>query len=124
MTPGPKIHVYAPGATGYKPIALSIEPQPGLVLRETRYPESEIYFFKPLNERVPVFQRPFRLIQELMLDPSRAGTSALEGKTSLTITGTLNYQACDDKICFNPVSVPLTWTIGVKPLDRERAKRQ
>ncbi len=29
----------------------------------------------------------------------------------------------DDKICFNPQSVPLTWTIGAKPLDRERAKR-
>jgi hypothetical protein len=33
-------------------------------------------------------------------------------------------QACDDKIGFNPQSVPLTWAVGVKPLDRERAKRQ
>ncbi|OFW07179.1 MAG: hypothetical protein A3H96_01905 [Acidobacteria bacterium RIFCSPLOWO2_02_FULL_67_36] len=115
--------MYAPGATGYKPIALSLEPQPGVVLRETHYPKSEVYFFQPLDERVPVFQRPFRVVQDVMLDASRDGAAALQGKTSVTITGTLNYQACDDKICFTPKSVPLTWTIGVRPLDRERVKR-
>ena len=60
--------MYAPGATGYKPIALSLEPQPGVVLRETHYPKSEVYFFQPLDERVPVFQRPFRVVQDVMLD--------------------------------------------------------
>jgi hypothetical protein len=29
-----------------------------------RYPDSEVYFFKPLNERVPVFQKRFRLVVE------------------------------------------------------------
>jgi DsbC/DsbD-like thiol-disulfide interchange protein len=123
ITPAPNIHVYAPGVTGYKPIGLSIEPQAGLVLRESRYPLSEIYVFKPLNERVPVFQRPFRLVQDVMIDASREGQAALDGKASLTITATLNYQACDDKVCFNPQSLPLNWTVGIKPLDRERAKR-
>ncbi|HJR60707.1 MAG TPA: protein-disulfide reductase DsbD domain-containing protein [Vicinamibacterales bacterium] len=123
ITPGPKIHVYAPGVQGYKPIGLSIQPQPGLVLRETHYPESEEYFFAPLNERVRVFQRPFRIAQDVVLDPSRAAQTALAGKTSLTIAGTLNYQACDDKVCFMPQTVPLSWTIAVKPLDRERVKR-
>lgn len=32
-------------------------------------------------------------------------------------------QACDDKICFNPQTVPLSWTVNLKPLDRERAAR-
>jgi hypothetical protein len=123
ITPGPGIHVYAPGATGYKPIALSMQPQPGLIVREIHYPESEVYFFAPLNERVPVFQRPFRIVHDVMLDPSREGRAALSGKTSLTITAALHYQACDDKVCFTPESVPLTWTMGVKPLDRERVKR-
>jgi hypothetical protein len=123
VVPGPRIHVYAPGATGYKSIALDIQPQPGLVVRDVHYPESEVYFFEPLNERVPVFQRPFRLVQDVMLDPSREGQAALRGQTSLTLTATLHYQACDDKVCFTPQSVPLTWTIGVKPLDRERVKR-
>lgn len=41
----------------------------------------------------------------------------------MTINGTLNYQACDDNVCFNPQSVPLSWTINVKPLDTERTKK-
>ena len=40
----------------------------------------------------------------------------------MPLSGTLDYQACDDKVCFNPESVALTWTIGLRALDRERAK--
>jgi len=58
-----------------------------------------------------------------MLDPSRNGTAALKDVTTLTIAGTFEYQACDDKVCFSPQSVPLSWTIGVNALDRERAKQ-
>jgi hypothetical protein len=77
-----------------------------------------------LNEHVPVYQRPFRIVQDVMLDPSREGSAALKDVTTLTIAGTFEYQACDDKVCFSPQSIPLSWTIGVKPLDRERVKPQ
>ena len=87
-------------------------------------PQSEDYFFKPLNEHVPVYQRAFRIMQDVTLDPSREGTAALKDVTSLTIKGRFEYQACDDRVCFTPQSVPLAWTIGVKPLDRERPKPQ
>jgi hypothetical protein len=52
----PRVHVYAPGVTGYKPIALSVQPQPGLLTRGALYPPSEDYHFKPLNEHVQVYQ--------------------------------------------------------------------
>lgn len=121
--PASQIHVYAPGVTGYKPIALTITPQPGLLVRGAQFPKAEDYYFKPLNEHVAVYQRPFRIVQDLVLDPSQPSQTALKDVTTLTVNGTLEYQACDDKVCFNPVTVALTWTIGVKPLDRERAKR-
>jgi hypothetical protein len=35
----------------------------------------------------------------------------------------LNYQACDNKVCFTPQSIPLSWTVQLKPLDRERVKK-
>jgi len=123
VTPGPRVHVYAPGASDYKPVAISVQPQPGLVLKTPQYPKSEDYFFKPLKEHVPVYQHPFRIVQDVTLDPSREGTAALKDVTSLTITGRFDYQACDDRVCFTPQSMPLTWTIGVKPLDRERPKQ-
>jgi hypothetical protein len=40
----------------------------------------------------------------------------------LTISGTLSYQACDATLCFTPQSVPLSWTVNLLQLDRERAK--
>jgi len=120
--PGPRVHVYAPGASGYKPVRFTLDALPGIVVRETQFPKSEDYFFKPLNEHVPVFQRPFRIVQDVMLDPSREGSAALKDVTTLTIKGAFEYQACDDKVCFAPQSIPLSWSIGVKPLDRERPK--
>ena len=116
IEPRSKIHVYAPGAKGYRMISLSIAPDPLVRVLPMRYPESEIYFFKPLNERVPVFQKPFRLMQELVLEGTAQAQAALRGKENVTVKGALEYQACNDKECFNPVSVPLSWTLMLRPL--------
>jgi hypothetical protein len=121
--PAARVHVYAPGASGYKPVTLTVRLQPGVVVKAAQFPKPEDYFFKPLNEHVLVYQHPFRIVQDVMIDPSTAGTAALKDVTTLTIAGAFEYQACDDKVCFLPQSVPLSWTIGVKPLDRERAKQ-
>lgn len=123
VTPGPRVHVYAPGASHYKPVTIRLEPQPGLLLRAAQYPTAEDYFFKPLNEHVPVYQRPFRIVQDVALDPSKVGTAALKGVTHLTIAGRFDYQACDDAVCFVPQSLPLSWSLELKPLDREPPKQ-
>jgi hypothetical protein len=114
VQPGDGMHVYAPGADGYKVIALTVTPQPFVRVVPLGYPASEIYFFAPLNERVPVYQKPFTLRQELVVDDRPEARAAFRGKPSLVVTGTLSYQACDDKICFNPVTVSLTWTVLIE----------
>ena len=123
VKPERRVHVYAPGVVGYKPIALTVAPQPGLVVRAAHFPKSTDYFFKPLNEHVQVFDRPFRIIQDVMIDPSRDVEAVLKDRSGLRIEATLDYQACNDTICFNPQSVPLSWNVGLKPLDRERPPR-
>ena len=123
VDPHAGVHVYAPGASGYRVIGVTITPQPGIRVLPATYPKSEIYFFKPLNERVPVFQKPFTLVRELVLEGTSAAQAALRGKESLTVEGSLDHQACDDKVCFNPVSVPLTWTMSLKALVTDRAAR-
>jgi DsbC/DsbD-like thiol-disulfide interchange protein len=120
IAPHAGMHVYAPGASGYKPIAITIAPQPFIQTEPARYPPSEIYFFKPLNERVPVYQKPFRVVQDVLVEGTPQAQSAWQGQESLTLTGTLEYQACDDKVCFNPATVPVTWTVALKALMRER----
>ncbi len=123
VKPAPHVHVYAPGVAGYKPIGLTLETQPGLLVRGAQFPRAEDFYFRPLNEHVLVYQKPFRLVQDVAIDASPEGVRALSGRDRLTIAGTLNYQACDDKVCFTPQAIPLTWTVTLKPLDRERVKK-
>jgi len=120
VTPKPRIHVYAPGASSYRIVTVTMTPQPFVRVLPLKYPKSEIYFFKPFSERVPVYQKPFTFVQELVLEGHPEAQAALRGRDSLTLTGTLDYQACDDKVCFNPTSIPLTWTLTLRPIIRER----
>jgi hypothetical protein len=123
VTPHMGLHVYAPGASGYKVINLQVVPGQYLHPQRTVYPPSEMYLFKPLNERVPTYQKSFILTQEVVLDGSMAARTALQNQTSLTIGGVLMYQACDDRLCYDPVSLPLTWTVGLKPLITQQTVR-
>ena len=120
IQPHAKIHVYAPGAKGYRVVSLALEPNPQVRVFPVQYPASEIYYYQPLKERVPVFQKGFRLNQELVLDGSLPAQAALRGKDSVTIRGTLQYQACNATECFNPVSVPLSWTLALRALVVQR----
>ena len=89
ITPKRGMHVYAPGATGYKVITVNIVPQPHVRTASLRYPVSEIYHFKPLNERVPVYQRPFSLVLEAVPEATAEARKALAAQKELIISGTL-----------------------------------
>jgi hypothetical protein len=52
---------------------------------------------------------------EVVPDATAEARQALAGKNELIIRGTLEYQACDDKICYNPVSLPLSWNMSLVP---------
>jgi hypothetical protein len=116
ITPHTGVHVYAPGATNYKVIDLKVLAAPYISALAPAYPQSEIYFFKPLNERVPTYQKPFTIRQDIVIDGSAAARTALANETSMTIGGALSYQACDDRLCYDPVTLPLSWTVGLKPI--------
>lgn len=120
VVPRPRMRVYAPGAKGYRTAAVTVTPQPGLQIARTRYPRSQTYHFRPLDERVPVFDQAFVLTREVTVG-ARAVSAAsaasaarvARGAGRLTIAGAFEYQACDDAVCYNPVTVPLEWSIGV-----------
>jgi len=123
ITPHTGVHVYAPGAGSYKIIELKVLPGQYTRALAPAYPPSEIYFFKPLNERVPTYQKPFTITQEVVIDGQASTRTALSGQSSLGISGVLTYQACDDRLCYDPVSLPLTWTVGLKPIVTEATAR-
>jgi len=119
VEPKAGMHVYAPGAEKmrYRVVELKLDPNPGVRYEPVTYPESEIYHFEPLDERVPVYQRPFTLLQEVVVDASNEAESALLELDALTLTGSFNYQACDEKICYTPETVPLSFTLDLVESD-------
>lgn len=120
VKPKPGIHVYAPGDHLYRVIRVRIDTPNFLRVHALSYPPSEIYHYQPLDETVPVYQQPFRLIQDVTI-PMREETaelSAVFGGT-LTVHGALEYQACDDEVCYVPSEVPLTWEFHWRPLVRD-----
>ncbi len=106
VTPKAGIHVYAPGSNDYIPITVKLNAAPEIKAGKLAYPKSEMMTFA--DEKVPVFQKPFRLTQDVTVDKS------VKPGSTVTVSGTVNYQACDDRVCYPPESAPVTWTVLVK----------
>jgi Disulphide bond corrector protein DsbC len=115
ISPKRGMHVYAPGKHDYQVIAISLDPQPWMKPQPTKYPPSEIHDFVELNEKVEVYSKPFTLVQELSVPATAAVRKQLAAASSLTVSGLLTYQACDDKVCYAPAKVPVRFVLKVKP---------
>jgi len=109
----PKMHVYAPGVKGYRPVALVIEEAPEIVVHDATFPRSRVLNLKVIRERVPVYEGRVRLERDFTVS---AGIRA----ETVEIKGSLEYQACDDQICYAPAKVPLTFSLAIEPLERQR----
>jgi hypothetical protein len=116
----PKMHVYAPSVQGYIPIRFEIEPSPYFTVHETEYPPSEDLYLPAIKETVPVFQGSYQVRQDITMLGNDILDPVLKGNREIKIRGRLRYQACDDKICYLPQTVPLEWTLKLDPLDRQR----
>jgi DsbC/DsbD-like thiol-disulfide interchange protein len=106
ITPKPKMHVYAPGEKDGIPIEIKLDPNPAIKAGKPVLPPPQKYFFPPLKLTQLVYSSPFRITLPITLarKPS-TGT--------LTITGTLLYQACDDDVCYVPKRLPLKWALKI-----------
>ena len=122
----PDVHVYSPGVRGYKPIQLvlhasgAIEPAPAV------YPRPKSLYLEAIKEQVPVFEGKFRITQDVTVSASKTGDgirALLSASKTVSITGELQYQACDKTICYPPTSVPVKWELQVQPLDLKRSPK-
>jgi hypothetical protein len=98
----PKMHVYAPEARLWK-------------VEAPVFPPSKRLRLAAIEEVAPVYEGRVRIVRDIVLDPKApAGPAELEG--------TFRYQACDDRMCYVPRSVPLKWKFEVTPLDSQRVE--
>ncbi|HEY7291468.1 MAG TPA: protein-disulfide reductase DsbD domain-containing protein [Vicinamibacterales bacterium] len=106
VTPNANVHVYAPGTRDFIPITVKVEPQADVKAGKLAYPKSDTMTFA--DEKVPVFQKPFRLTQEVTV------AGSVQPGTSVPVKAKVDYQACDDKVCFPPESANVSWTLVVR----------
>jgi len=112
IEPKPGMHVYSPEQKDVIPVALELVPDTHLRAGARRLPPAERYFFPPLNETQRVYSKRFRIEQDVrILDTPAIRRRADAGDRSLTVRGTVRYQACDDAVCYLPEAVPVSWTL-------------
>ena len=117
-----KVHVYAPGAQHYIPVSLELDGSRYFHAEPVKYPKPQVLYLPTIKETVPVFEGKFRITQDLATwDRDVIGTMS-----ELKVKGRLRYQACDDKICYLPETIPLEWTFKIDngALVRGRASEQ
>lgn len=115
-----KMHVYAPPVEGYIPIRWDLKQTEAYRALEVEFPEWKILHLPAIDERVPVYEGRFRLRRDIVIGQQKA-LEAAGFREEVTVEGSFRYQACDDKMCYRPETVPLKWTLRLKPPDRERA---
>jgi AhpC/TSA family/Disulphide bond corrector protein DsbC len=109
------MHVYAPGVEGgYIPIDWLIAESRSWRALPATYPEPNMLNLPAIGETVPVYKDQLRLTRDLIL-------AQTADPNELIVEGTFRYQACDDKECYSPETIPLKWTLNVEKLDRQRA---
>lgn len=118
----PKMHVYAPGVQGYIPIEWKLEAGgPAAKQHPFEYPPSQKLRLEAIHETVPVYRDRVVLSREITFGPEAALRSLVTPEGELVVKGSFRYQACDDKICYTPETVPVQWRFHFEGLDRQRA---
>ena len=106
VAPKEKMHVYSPGQEGYIGVTFTLDADPSVTPAKAKYPSGEKLYMPLLKETQLVYAKPFRIAQDVVVRPAA-------GAASMTIKGTLRYQACDDTVCYLPTNVPVSWTLKV-----------
>jgi thiol:disulfide interchange protein DsbD len=90
------------------PTVLTIEPPAGVRIRHLVFPMPTDFKQEGQTEPLAVFEQDFVVGAELEI-----ADSVSPGE--VVVPGRLRYQACDDKVCYQPTTAPVQWTLRVVP---------
>lgn len=108
VAPHRSVHIYAAGATDFLPVALTVSPGAPVLPGKVSYPKPDVATAQGSIGDVPAYSKPFRIAL-----PVTVAKSARAGER-LTVSGVVNYQACDERLCYPSSTAPVTWSITVK----------
>jgi cytochrome c biogenesis protein CcdA/thiol-disulfide isomerase/thioredoxin len=95
------------------PTVLTIDVPTGVTVDEIVYPPAVEFKQQGLDQPLMVFEHEFLIGVQVTLGP---GVAADE----LALPGRLRYQACNDMMCFPPVTVEFAWSLRVVPAGTAR----
>jgi hypothetical protein len=112
----PNMHVYAPGVGGgYISIDWKMRDSEAAAVHPAVFPRAEKLYLKAIAETVPAYRNHVRLTRDLTIG------RPVDGSGKFTVPGSLRYQACDDRVCYIPQTLQLTWTFQYQASDQQRA---
>jgi DsbC/DsbD-like thiol-disulfide interchange protein len=114
------MHVYAPGVQGYIPIDWKLEEGAAVKPYAFTYPASQMLHLRAIGETVPVYRGRIQITREITFGPEGVLKPLVTVAGDLIVKGSFRYQACDDRICYIPQTVPLEWHFHFEALDKER----
>jgi cytochrome c biogenesis protein CcdA len=111
-----KLHVQSdkPRDPTLIPTVLTIDAPPGIRVTNLIYPHPADFTLEGQAEPLAVFENQFVVGAEL-----EVGSEVPLGE--LVLPGRLRYQACDDKVCFQPRTERVEWKLLVSPAGKESA---
>ena len=116
----PKMHVYAPGVTSYIPVDWKLEDAAAVKVSPVQYPAAQKLRLRPIHETALVYQGHVRMTREITFSAESTLKSLVSPSGEVVLKGSLRYQACDDRECYGPETVPVEWKFRFEGLDRER----
>jgi hypothetical protein len=114
------MHVYAPGVEHYIPIDWRMADSKAWNSLPVSYPPSRMLKLPAIKETVPVFDGHFQMTREIVIGQEANLAPALSSDRTLAVEGSFRYQACDDKQCYLPTTLPLQWSFIVEKPRTER----
>jgi peroxiredoxin len=116
----PKMHLYAPGVQHYIPIDWQMAGSKAWAAFPAVYPASKTLNLPAIKETVPVYTDHIRIVRDVAVGLEPEIMPSLAADRTLSVQGSFRYQACDDKECYLPKTIPLNWTFKIGQLDRQR----
>ncbi len=108
LDPGYHVNSDAPLDDLLIPTVLRLDPPEGFTLEGVAFPEAILLEQVGVDEPLAVFEEEFTIGAALRVDASLA-------PGAYTVPGTLRYQACNDRMCFNPTNEPVAFEVTVAP---------
>lgn len=108
LDPGYHVNSNAPLDDLLIPTVLRLDPPDGFTLEGVAFPEAILLEQAGVEEPLAVFEEEFVIGAALRVDASLA-------PGDYVVPGTLRYQACNDRMCFNPTTAPVEFNVTVAP---------